>query len=64
LYGEPGLVTSDDKIKTYIKTWPTIFDEFEISNDYLLDRLKTQRASLSSSSKEELLESLQKETAQ
>ncbi|MGU9812472.1 ATP-binding protein [Pseudomonas sp. LF052] len=64
VYGEPGLVTSDDKIKTYIKTWPTIFDEFEISNDYLLDRLKTQRASLSSYSKEELLESLQKETAQ
>lgn len=64
IYGEPGLVTSDDKIKTYIKTWPTIFDEFEISNDYLLDRLKTQRASLSSSSKEELLESLQNETAQ
>jgi hypothetical protein len=64
VYGEPGLITSDDKIKTYIKTWPTIFDEFDISNEYLLERLKTQRASLSSSSREELVESLQTETTQ
>jgi hypothetical protein len=64
IYGEPGLITSDDKIKTYIKTWPTIFDEFDISNEYLLERLKTQRASLSSSSREELVESLQTETTQ
>ncbi|UZJ58232.1 ATP-binding protein [Pseudomonas sp. KU26590] len=62
IHGEPGLLTNDNKIKTYIKTWPTIFDEFEITNDYLLDNLKTQRASLSSRSKEELLESLQKES--
>lgn len=64
VYGEPGLITSDEKIKTYIKTWPTIFDEFDISNEYLLERLKTQRASLSSSSREELVESLQTETTQ
>lgn len=59
IHGENGLITSDDKIKTYVKTWPTIFDEFELSNEYLLERLKTQRADLSAMTKDELLSSLQ-----
>lgn len=58
LHGEPGLVTVTPKIKTYIKTWPRIFDEFELTNDYLLENLKTQRADLSSATKEELLADL------
>lgn len=59
IYGEPGLVTSDEKVKAYIKTWPTIFDEFELTNEYLLNNLKTQRADLSSKTKVELLQNLQ-----
>ncbi len=57
--GEPGLITSTPKVKTYIKTWPRIFDEFELTNEYLLERLKTQREALSDIPKEELLRSLQ-----
>ncbi len=56
--GEPGLVTSTPKVKTYIKTWPRIFDEFSLTNDYLLEKLKTQRADLSGTPKEDLLRSL------
>lgn len=58
IHGEPGIVTSTPKIKTYIKTWPRIFDEFELTNDYLLEKLKTQRANLSAVSKTELVASL------
>ncbi|MEJ3591457.1 ATP-binding protein [Pseudomonas bubulae] len=59
VHGEPGLITSDDKIKAYVKTWATIFDEFELTNDYLLEKLKTQRADLDSVTKEELIADLQ-----
>lgn len=58
VHGEPGLVTNTEKIKTYIKTWPRIFDEFELTNDYLLEKLKSQRADLSAATKEELLAEL------
>lgn len=58
-HGEPGLVGSDSKIKRYVKTWYTIFDEFNISSDYLVSTLKTQRETLSSYSAPELVESLQ-----
>lgn len=60
VYGEPGLVTVTDKVKTYIKTWPRIFDEFNLTNDYLLEKLKTQRADLTTASKDELLAELTK----
>lgn len=63
IHGEPGLVTSDDKVKAYVKTWATIFDEFELTNDYLLEKLKTQRADLDSVSKKELLAELQGQEA-
>lgn len=59
IHGEPGLVTSDDKVKAYVKTWATIFDEFELTNDYLLEKLKTQRADLDGVSKKELIADLQ-----
>ncbi len=59
VHGEPGLITSDDKIKAYVKTWATIFDEFELTNDYLLEKLKTQRANLDGVTKEELITDLQ-----
>lgn len=57
--GEPGLVANDGKIKSYVKNWFTIFDEFFLSNDYLLGNLKTQRESLTSFSTQELVSSLQ-----
>lgn len=61
IHGEPGLVTSDEKMKAYVKTWATIFDEFELTNDYLLERLKTQRADLDGVTKDKLIAELQGE---
>lgn len=58
---EPGLVSSG-QIKVYVKTWQTIIEEFRISNDFLLDNLKTKRQVLESS-KDELIAELQKPTA-
>ena len=58
--GEPGLVSSgNEKFKMYVKNWHTIFDEFTLSNDYLLEHLKTKREELSNKTREELISSLQ-----
>lgn len=44
---EFGLVTNDDKIKCYVKDWYTIFDEFYLSNSYLLKTLNSKLHDLS-----------------
>ena len=54
---DPGLVTAG-KIKSYVKTWETICEEFELSNDFLLSTLETKKASLADYSASKLLESL------
>lgn len=54
---DPGLVTAG-KIKSYVKTWETICEEFELSNDFLLKKLETRKASLSEYSTVKLLENL------
>ncbi|TOP66031.1 hypothetical protein CGH11_24550, partial [Vibrio parahaemolyticus] len=56
---EFGLVTYDDKIKCYVKDWYTIFDEFDLSNNYLLDRLNIKLDDLSQESTEDLVTNLQ-----
>ncbi|CAK1770690.1 ATP-binding protein [Vibrio crassostreae] len=60
---EPGLVFSHDKgrIKGFVKTWATIFDEFELANHYLLDKLKLKRSSLENETSSSLVVDLQKE---
>nr|WP_282103294.1 ATP-binding protein [Pseudomonas sp. PNPG3] len=57
-HGEPGIITKTAKVKAYIKHWPRIFDEFNLTNDFLLENLKTQRADLSKMTKEDLLADL------
>lgn len=59
MHGEPGLVTNDGKIKAYVKNWFTIFDEFELNNEYLLSNLKTQRDNLKLATAQELVADLQ-----
>lgn len=59
MHGESGLVTNDGKVKAYIKNWYTIFDEFSLTNDFLLEKLKTQRENLNSYSKQDLVSGLQ-----
>lgn len=58
---EPGLVFSlkNERIKGYVKTWGTIFAEFELANDYLLNQLQTRRDSLDSKSSTELISEFQ-----
>jgi Histidine kinase-, DNA gyrase B-, and HSP90-like ATPase len=57
--GENGLV-STGKFKRYIKSWYTIFDQFELTNQYLLKHLKTKREDLSKSTSDQLISELQK----
>jgi hypothetical protein len=58
---EPGLVfsTKNERIKGYVKTWGTIFAEFDLSNHYLLDKLQTKRGSLEDKSAKQLVSELQ-----
>lgn len=57
--GELGLVLQTEKIKCYVKDWYTIFDEFSLSNKFLLDNLKTRYDDLSSENKISLVDDLQ-----
>ncbi|NJM45060.1 MAG: hypothetical protein HC860_01975 [Alkalinema sp. RU_4_3] len=56
--GEYGLV-STGKHKRYVKSWYTIFNQFELTNRYLLDRLKTKREDLSGKTSNQLIADLQ-----
>ncbi len=60
--GEYGLV-ADGRIKCYVKDWFTIFDEFELTNNYLLDTLNTKLEALNSSSTSTLVNALQTKKA-
>ena len=55
---EPGLVRSG-RIKCFVKTWQTIFEEFELANEYLLTRLETKKDDLSEFNTANLIEKLQ-----
>lgn len=58
---DPGLVGSGP-IKRYVKTWRTIIEEFQLSNEYLLGVLKTQRENLENESRQDLLKALHSPT--
>jgi hypothetical protein len=57
--GELGLVTDDGNIKRYVMNWYTLLDSFNLSNTYLLEKLKLKREQLSSFTSSELIGSLQ-----
>lgn len=44
--GDMGLVGDDPRMKRYVKNWYTIFDGFELTNRFMLDKLKLERDSL------------------
>lgn len=60
---EFGLVTADEKIKCYVKDWYTIFDEFELSNNYLLGTLNSKREDLSGKDTKDIVIELQQKQA-
>jgi len=57
---EYGLVTDNEKIKCYVKDWFTIFDEFELSNEYLLTNLNSKLEDLTERPTDEMVSELQK----
>jgi hypothetical protein len=57
--GEMGLVSDDPRMKRYVLNWYTLLDAFELSNEFMLDKLKLQRDSLAGVPKAELIEQLQ-----
>lgn len=59
--GEFGLVLQTEKIKCYVKDWYTIFDEFNLSNNFLLENLKSKYDDLSDESKISLVNDLQRQ---
>lgn len=44
--GDMGLVGDDPRMKRYVKNWYTIFDGFELTNRFMLDKLKLERNNL------------------
>lgn len=62
--GEMGLVSDDPRMKRYVLNWYTILDSFELSNNFMLARLKLKRDDLSNYSKNELVSDLQNKVTQ
>lgn len=61
-HAESGLV-SDGRIKCYVRDWFSIFDEFELSNNYLLNNLNSKLDDFSEEATEEIVSDLQKKYA-
>lgn len=57
--GEKGLILHNGNIKCYVKSWYSIFQDFQLSNSYLLDNLKSKYEDLSDESKISLVDDLQ-----
>ncbi|MFP1914363.1 ATP-binding protein [Lonsdalea quercina] len=59
--GDMGLVGDDPRMKRYVKNWYTIFDSFELTNRFMLDKLKLERDNIeySNLSSKELVTELQ-----
>jgi len=60
--GQGLLLGADDRIRIYIKTWATLFNDFDITHKNLLEKLKINRAELEPQTKEELIKELLQET--
>ena len=56
---ELGLVSDDPRMKRYVLNWYTLLDSFELSNTFMLEKLKLQRLTLEETSKEKLVSELQ-----
>jgi len=60
-HGDVGLVSDEPNMKRYVKNWYTIFDTFELSNSFMLEKLKMERDIIERTSREELVNELQNE---
>ncbi|MDH1170066.1 ATP-binding protein [Pantoea agglomerans] len=60
-HGDVGLVSDEPNMKRYVKNWYTIFDTFELSNSFMLEKLKMERDVIERTSRQELVNELQSE---
>jgi hypothetical protein len=59
LRNDPGLVTEDPRMKLYVMNWYTLLDGFELTNGFMLDKLKLKRDDYSAEPREALVAELQ-----
>lgn len=59
IHQENGLVSKDDRIKSYVRDWFSILDEHELSHSYLLEKLKPRLPDYTDVSSEQLIDILQ-----
>ena len=58
--GEPGLVSDGDpKMKLYVLNWYTLLNSFELSNSFMLEKLKLKRVEFDGLTRQELIKDLQ-----
>lgn len=58
--GEPGLVSDGDpKMKLYVLNWYTLLNSFELSNSFMLEKLKLKRSEFDGQTRQELVKDLQ-----
>ncbi|CTY67008.1 ATP-binding protein [Escherichia coli] len=60
--GDVGLVSDDANMKRYVKNWYTIFDTFELTNSFMLEKLQMERDIIEKKSREDLIKELQEES--
>ncbi|HCA3582022.1 TPA: ATP-binding protein [Salmonella enterica subsp. enterica serovar Ball] len=60
--GDVGLVSDDANMKRYVKNWYTIFDTFELTNSFMLEKLQMERDVIEKKSREDLVKELQEES--
>ncbi|WP_067277556.1 hypothetical protein [Mitsuaria sp. 7] len=57
--GDPGLVANRPRMKLYVKTWHWLLENFELTNGFMLEKLKLKRKQLERATKSELVSDLQ-----
>jgi hypothetical protein len=61
LRNDPGLVTDAPRMKLYVMNWYTLLDGFELTHEFMLEKLKLKRDDYGAATKEELVAELQTE---
>lgn len=59
IHQENGLVSKDDRMKSYVRDWFSILDEHELSHSYLLEKLKPRLPDYTDVSSDRLIGILQ-----
>ncbi|MDH0365113.1 ATP-binding protein [Comamonas aquatica] len=60
--GENGLVSDGDpKMKLYVLNWYTLLNSFELTNSFMLEKLRLKRTEFDGLTKQELIKDLQEE---